>query len=514
MIRVLLVEDDRGYSRFLREILLEAKDAEFELSCAATLNDALQLLRESLFDIVLLDLGLPDADGTDALTQVAVAAPASPIVVLSSHDGLDVALESMRLGAQEYLVKGQAEHELLPRAIRYAMERKKLQVIAAAARDEAQRANAVKDDFLAMLGHELRNPLAPIVTALTLIRRHEHPKIEHELTIVDRQVQHLVRLVDDLLDVARIVRGKMALDRGVVDLADIVATGVEVASVLIDERRHQLRVDVPRGELFVDGDAARLGQVVTNLLTNAAKYTEPHGTIWVSARLDAGDVELRVRDTGIGMSQELLDRVFELFEQGPRSIDRPAGGLGLGLAIVRNLVSLHGGTVSAASEGLGKGSEIVVRFHGVPAPAAVEDTTVNVKEQPALAQAAGSRRVLVVDDNVDNAEMLDAGLTMLGHVTCLAHDGQSAVDAATEFAPDVALLDIGLPVLDGYEAARRIRANLGEATPVLVALTGYGQVSDRERSREAGFDEHLVKPINLESLQRLIVGTRARVTTS
>jgi signal transduction histidine kinase len=492
--RVLLVEDEPGYARFLREVLAEADGAAAHaLAWVGTLEDAVARLGGGAFDIVLLDLGLPDADGTEALERVSAAAPATPIVVLSALNDLDVALESMRLGAQEYLVKGQSEHLLLPRAIRYAIERKRLQEAAAAARAEAERANRAKDEFLAMLGHELRNPLAPIVTALSLMRRHEDPATARELTIVERQVQHVVRLVDDLLDVSRIARGKFELHRGVVDVADMVADGVETASPLFEGRRLALSVDVPRGRLFVDGDRMRLAQVAANLLTNAAKYTDAGGSVDVSARADGGAVELRVRDDGIGMSPDLLVRVFDIFEQGARTIDRAAGGLGLGLAIVKSIVTLHGGEVRAASGGPGKGSEFCVRLPLLPP----RERTAAPPRPAAPARAAASRRVLIVDDNEDGALLLDFALSKMGHTTRTAFDGPSALEAAVEFLPDVALLDIGLPAMDGYEVARRLRDLLGERTPALIALTGYGQESDRARSRAAGFDRHLVKPVDL-----------------
>jgi signal transduction histidine kinase len=504
--RVLLVEDDATYARFLREILLEAGESEYQFLHVQSLQDAERALRDHSFDIILLDLGLPDADGTEALTSLAPSALATPIVVLSSHDALEVALSSMRLGAQEYLVKGQAEHALLPRAMRYAIERKRLQDAAAAAREEAERANAVKDDFLAMLGHELRNPLAPIVTALALMENRKQTDITRELTIVKRQVQQVVRLVDDLLDVARIVRGRVELNREVVDLAEVVAMAVETAQPLFEERGHALQIDVPSDQLWVNGDPSRLAQVVANLLTNAAKYTLPRGSVFVVGRVDDESVELRVRDTGIGMEPELVQRVFGLFEQGPRTLDRSIGGLGLGLAIVSNLVDLHGGSVTVASEGEGKGSEFVLRFSLTMRPRASVPGTAHRRLTPVAAEEA--RRVLIVDDNVDNVELLEHGLKSLGHETCIAYDGATALDLAAQFAPDVALLDIGLPVMDGYEAARRLRSQLGDRTPLLIAITGYGQESDRARSRSAGFDAHLVKPIDLATLANHIANAR------
>jgi signal transduction histidine kinase len=494
---VLLVEDEPGYARFLREVLLEAEDDGYEAECVHSLDAALERLRAGELDIVLLDLGLPDADGTEALERVGERAPDLPVVVLSARNELDVALASMRIGAQEYLVKGQAEHLLLPRAIRYAIERKRLQSGVVAARAEAERANAVKDDFLAMLGHELRNPLAPIVSALDLLERKEHSDIDRELTILRRQVNHLVYLVSDLLDVARIAHGKVELHRSVVDVADVVSTAVETAGPLLEERGHHLSLAVPHGRWLVNGDAARLAQVVSNLLTNAAKYTEQGGHVAVRARGDGDAVELSVEDDGVGMDPALLARVFEVFVQGERQLHRSSGGLGIGLSIARRLVTLHGGTLSATSDGNGKGSCFVIRLplHLAAASARASDA----QAAPAAA-SNGARRVLIVDDNADGAEMLELALRSLGHATCVAHDGPNALAAVRTFRPDVALLDIGLPVMDGFEVARRMQAEFGARAPVLIAVTGYGQGTDRDRSRAAGFAQHLVKPVELDAL--------------
>ncbi len=498
-IRILLVEDEPGYARFLREVLLAEETRDHELTVVESLAEAVTRLRGGSFEIVLLDLGLPDADGIEALTEVSAIAPATPVVVLSSRSALEVALESVRRGAQEYLVKGQSEDLLLPRAIRHAMERKALQDAELAARNEAIRANAAKDEFLAMLGHELRNPLAPIVTALEVIRCRGSASHDRELTIIERQVGNLARLVDDLLDVARIARGKLDLDRAPLDLAEVVDAGVETAMPLINERGQTLSVDVPRGRMIVTADRARLAQVISNLLNNAAKYTGPGGTVSVTAAMEEGMAVLRVSDTGCGMSEELLSRLFGLFEQGPQSLARPDGGLGLGLAIVKSIVTLHGGTVVATSKGVGQGSEFVVRL-----PLAMA-RVVPPLARPGLASSiVPRRRVLIVDDNTDAAEMLRLGLEMLGHVVFAVHDGPSALALLAQTAPDFALLDIGLPGMDGYELARRIQTAVGDHAPVLVAVTGYGQEADQHRARASGFSHHLVKPIKLEAIVELI----------
>jgi PAS domain S-box-containing protein len=369
-------------------------------------------------------------------------------------------------------------------------------------RQAAESASRAKDEFLAMLGHELRNPLAPIMTALQLMRLRGDARLERERDVIERQVSHLTRLVDDLLDVSRIARGKVELKKEPVEVAEIVAKAIEQASPLLEQRTHALDLHVPRLGLLVEADPTRLGQVVSNLLTNAAKYTEAGGRIAVTAWRADDEVCISVRDTGIGISPEMLPRVFDLFAQEAQAADRAQGGLGLGLTIVRNLVDLHGGTVDARSEGLGLGSEFVVRLPALAAPAVAA-----LAEPAPPADVVFDRdalRVLVVDDNRDAADMLVEVLRSFGHHPRAAHDGPAALKVCGEFKPDVALLDIGLPVMDGYELAERIRDLPGFERIRLVAVTGYGQDSDRERSRLAGFHHHLVKPIDIDLIDSVI----------
>ena len=387
-------------------------------------------------------------------------------------------------------------------AARLHAERAELLVRERRARADAESASRAKDEFLAILGHELRNPLAPIVTALQLMQLRGAAAVERERTVIERQTQHLVRLVDDLLDVSRITRGKVELKRERVELATVVARAIEMASPLIEQRRHDLKVRVPARGLAVDADPARLAQVIANLLTNAAKYTERGGQIAVTAARDGDQLELRVRDTGIGIAPDVLPRVFDMFVQEQQALDRSQGGLGLGLTIVRSLVALHGGTVAAHSEGRGRGSEITIRL---PAAAQLAEPPPDAEPSPAAPGLERSgRRILVVDDNEDAAALLADLLDAQGHTTRVAHDGPAALRAAEAFEPELALLDIGLPVMDGYELAQRLRQRPGADTLQLVAVTGYGQDSDRQRAAEAGFDAHLVKPVNLERLERVI----------
>ena len=367
-------------------------------------------------------------------------------------------------------------------------------------REAAEAANRAKDEFLAMLGHELRNPLAPIITALQLLKLRGIEGGERERNIIERQVKHLVGLVDDLLDVSRITRGKVELRREPVETAEFIARAVEVASPLLEQQRHHLTLDVPRSGLLVDGDATRLAQVVANLLTNAAKYTEPGGLIALRAFEDGEDTVVEVRDTGVGIDPDVLPFVFDMFVQERQTIERSRGGLGLGLAIVRSLVTLHGGSVTAQSDGKGQGATFTVRLPRVVAPVPHLEPAADA---PAATVPLRSR-VLIVDDNEDAAMMLSEMMSAFGFVTRYVHDGLTALRVAEEFDPDIALLDIGLPVMDGFELARRFRAHPTLSRTRLVAITGYGQEQDRRESAAAGFIAHLVKPVQIEQLRDLV----------
>jgi len=368
-----------------------------------------------------------------------------------------------------------------------------------AARERAESATRAKDEFLAMLGHELRNPLAPILTALELMRLKGLASREQD--VIQRQVGHLTRLVDDLLDVSRITRGKIELALTPVELASVVARAIELASPLFEQRQHRMDVDVPPHGLGVCGDVDRLAQVIVNLLTNAAKYSDPHSTIEISGSRVGETVELKVRDYGVGIAPDMLAHIFDAFVQQPQTLDRSHGGLGLGLTIVRSLVEKHGGSVDARSAGVGRGSEFVVRLPFEPVP---DVTRLALPPKPSVQPRA--ERVLVVDDNEDAAQLLQDALEHLGYTVAIAHDGPTAVTRAREFEPDVALLDIGLPVMDGYELAQRLRQERGDKPLLLIAVTGYGQEQDRSRSLAVGFKEHIVKPIALDALEAALAG--------
>jgi CheY-like chemotaxis protein len=353
------------------------------------------------------------------------------------------------------------------------------------------------------LAHELRNPLAPIRNAVQLLRMlgSEEPGLKTPREIIDRNVNQMVRLVDDLLDVSRITRGKIRLQMGRINAVDILGQALEISRPWIDERGHRLTLKTPDRPVWINGDAARLAQVVSNLLNNAAKYTDPGGQICVSLETADGEAVLKVRDNGVGMAPEMLEEIFGLFTQVDRSPERAQGGLGIGLTLVRKLVEMQHGRVEAHSAGLGQGSEFAVYLPLLAdeAPALREPAA---GDQPVA--ASGRLRVLAVDDNMDAASTLALLIQISGHDVRTAHDGPSALAAAQAYRPDVILLDIGLPGLDGYEVAQRLRAMPIGADMVLVALTGYGQDEDRRRSIAAGFDHHLVKPASPQTLMKLL----------
>jgi signal transduction histidine kinase/ActR/RegA family two-component response regulator len=378
-------------------------------------------------------------------------------------------------------------------------EREQLLAEATDARTVAEASARAKDEFLAMLGHELRNPLSPIVTALHLLRMRK-PEVEREYAVIERQVHHLTGLVDDLLDVSRITRGKIQLKRQTFELREVVDQALEMSAPLFEQREQTLHVDVPGGGCAVVGDRARLAQVVSNLLVNASKYTPPAGSVWVTVGHEAGDVVLRVRDTGRGLSMDLLPRVFDLFVQGPRAIDRQEGGLGLGLTLVKQLVQLHGGSVQADSAGPDQGSTFTVRLP----VAAVAPQRQSGESHPA--DSGRSLRVLIVDDNVDALEMLSTLVSTWGHQVLAVGDTSAALERGVVFNPDVALLDIGLPVMDGYELAAALRVRVYPSRPLFIAVTGYGQSHDVARSLSEGFAAHLVKPIDADQLERALAG--------
>ncbi len=371
---------------------------------------------------------------------------------------------------------------------------------------ELREADRRKDEFLATLAHELRNPLAPIRNSVHILKMTDgiDPAAQHVCEMVERQVNHMVRLVDDLMEVSRITRGFVELRKEETDLAAIVRTAVETSKPIIEDAEHQLVISLPKDRIPLYGDVVRLGQIVSNLLNNAAKYTDRGGQIWLSAHTVGTNAILSVRDSGIGISKEMLPVVFEMFMQADRSTKRSQSGLGIGLTLVRRLVEMHGGTVSVESPGEGHGSEFVV---SLPVAASHSKKMDRLAGNPKLA-ALPQRSVLVVDDNQDAASSLGMLLKVLGADVHIAHSGQMALDMIESNQPDVVLMDIGMPGMDGFEVARRIREHAEFDGIVLIALTGWGQEEDRNRTQSVGFDHHLVKPADISALQTLLISAR------
>jgi signal transduction histidine kinase/ActR/RegA family two-component response regulator len=409
------------------------------------------------------------------------------------------------------------ESERLTRELEHRVAERTAELEAAITRQielarQLRQADRRKDEFLALLAHELRNPLAPMRNAVNYMRVKD--SIDPDLTwcrdVIDRQTSQLTRLVDDLLDVSRITQGKVKLRRETVNLAEVVTDAAESSRPLIDSHGHQLIVTLPQHPVRVDGDAARLIQVVSNLLNNAAKYQNDGGLIEVTLSSSDGVGSITVRDRGVGIEPELMSHVFDLFWQAERTPDREQGGLGIGLSLVRNLVEIHGGTVRATSDTNGGGTEFEVRLPALP-EAAVVDSPRRTEAMPE--EAAALRRILIVDDKQDAADSMAMLLRLCGHQVLVAHGAHQALEIAAAASPSVVLLDIGLPEMDGYEVCRRLRKQ-GMADTQIIAMTGYGQDRDRQLSQEAGFDAHTVKPVDLDEVLKLLAShPRSRVAT-
>jgi signal transduction histidine kinase/CheY-like chemotaxis protein len=406
---------------------------------------------------------------------------------------LSVVQSALRARRQQYEIRdAMVERE------RQAME------LASQAKD-LREADRRKDEFLATLAHELRNPLAPIRTGLDILKRTaSEAAAARTREMMDRQLRHMVRLIDDLLDVSRITRGKMDLQKEPVTLPGVIEAAVEASRPLVEAGHHRLTVSLPDDQRPFRADPTRMAQIISNLLSNAAKYSHAGGQIVVDGRRDGPDVVIQVRDQGVGILRENLSEIFAMFSQVNRTLDRAKGGLGIGLALVRRLTEMHGGTVTAESEGANRGSTFTVRIPAEASP------TAGLAEGGGLAGRPDARRILIVDDNIDAAETLSEFLELSGHQTRLAHTGPEAIDAAVMFHPAVVLLDIGLPGMDGYEVAHRLREDPSLSKTTLVAVTGWGTDEDKRKATRAGFDFHLTKPVLTESIEKLIANVTAK----
>jgi signal transduction histidine kinase len=494
--RVLIFPPTRRDGEVTQELLTRHGLSCMVCSSAAAVADEIALGAAAL---VLTDAALSAPGLNRVLSELARQPPWSDIpVVMLCHTSTTSTVSSIVAALTNVtLLDRPASARTLVSAVQTAIRsrlrqyqtREQLKALRQA-EERLLTADRRKDDFLAMLAHELRGPLAPIRNASELLARTPDRGTRSVSEILKRQSRHLSRMVDDLLDVSRITRGLVELQLRPTNLAEVIGIAIESVEPLIHEKRHTMHVDLGTAPLHVNGDSARLVQCVANIVTNAAKYTDPGGTIQVKLRERDREAVISVRDDGVGMPASLLPHIFDLFVQADRSLDRAQGGLGIGLSVVKQLVERHGGTVTAESEGTGKGACLEIRLP-------LQSAALSVPT-PVTPPRASARRVLIVDDNVDAADSLAMLLKMDGHDVEPVYDPTIALRRASEFDPDVILLDIGLPVMNGYEVARRLRGTGNKAR--LIALTGYGQAKDLEQAREAGFDSHLVKPVELPAL--------------
>ena len=528
--RIVFADDNADMRAYVRELLAPHYSVEVVVDGAA----ALEVARRQKADLLLSDIMMPRLDGFGLLKAVRQDEDLreTPVILLSARAGEESRIEGLEAGADDYLVKPFSARELLARVgallelTKLRREREQalsrahaeLQLRAADA-VEAQRiaeesnrklraseealreADRRKSEFIALLGHELRNPLSPISTAGELLSRTLEPGSRAQIAtdMIKRQTAHLTRLVDDLLDIGRITQGRIQLERKPIALAGVIAQAVETVEPQLREKQHQISIVTSSSRpLYVNGDFARLVQCIVNVLSNAAKYSDPGSWIRIETRAEGATAVIAISDNGVGISAELLPSIFDLFVQSDRTLDRAQGGLGIGLSVVKRLIEMHDGQVSARSAGLGHGSTFELRLPRTARPEAVSPTGVPLKAPP--------RRVLVVDDNVDAANSLAMLLGVEGHEAQVAYGSREALERIESFQPDVALLDIGLPEINGYELARRLRVLPQLEGLRLVALTGYGQPEDHERTRAAGFDDHLVKPVDTSTLERTLAG--------
>ena len=493
---LLLNVDDDDTMRYVKSRIL--RTAGFEVIEASDGATAMRLLHERAPDLVLMDVKLPDANGRELAKQIKADPELAKVVVLqtsASHVDSHHRVASLDAGADGYLVEPMEPEELVAN-VRALLRMRQAEHELKEALEKLREADRRKDEFLAMLAHELRNPLAPIRNGVEILKSDDAEVRERARRLIGRQVAHMSRLVDDLLEVSRITQGKVALQKLPVPLAGVLEAALETVRPLVLAEQQVLEVRVEDG-LWLEADAVRMAQVVGNLLQNAVKFTPPHGRIALEAVGEGEELVLRVRDNGVGMAADVLPNVFELFAQGDRSLDRAQGGLGIGLSLVRALVEMHGGRAEAASEGPGRGSVFTLRLpRCAPRPRAAP---------PAAPRAPREgRRILVVEDNLDSAEAMLLLLRGAGHDVTVINDGAEALAVARSLRPEVVLLDIGLPGMDGYALARELRLLDETRGARMIAVSGYGQPRDRERSRDAGFDLHLVKPVDPERLTAAI----------
>jgi signal transduction histidine kinase len=505
----ILIVDDLPEKILVYKTILE--DLNQNLITAHSGEEALKLVLKHEFAVILLDVNMPSIDGfeTASLIRKRKKSARTPIIFLTAFtDEINIA-QGYASGAVDYL-STPVVPEVLKAKIRvfielYQMRQQAMfQAQERARREAAEEADRRKDEFLATLAHELRNPLAPLRNALQLLQlpNLKPDMIHNAYQIMDRQLQHMVRLVDDLMDVSRITRGKIELRLEHATLQNIIENAVETVKTFIEERQHTLVLDIQKEPIVIKADVVRISQVFANLLNNAAKYTDPGGKITITVTEQNGTANICIRDTGVGIAREQLPNVFDIFMQIDSSLTRAQGGLGIGLTLVRNLVEMHQGSVEAQSDGLNKGSAFFVNLPSIKQKnAALRPESRSHVMQPPEQEAY---KILIVDDNEASAKTLGWMLEILGHEVILAFNGPEALERSQIFKPHVVLLDIGLPKMSGYEVCEAMRQQVGLENTVFAAQTGWGQEEHRRRSREAGFHHHLVKPISSESLQSIL----------
>lgn len=537
-VRVLLVEDDDDDFLLTKELFDELPRGAYQLERVASFDAALEAFHRGQHDVYLLDYRLGQRTGIELIVEAARLGCHAPMIMLTGQREREVDLLATKTGAVDYLVKDELTVTSLERSMRYALQQRRHQdamrqvnqhlerrvqerTAELAKLNEALRvevlertrveeqlrhADRKKDEFLATLAHELRNPLSPLTAAVQLIGLEpENTSHVRELaTVMSRQLSQLVRLIDDLLDVSRISGGKLQLRKTYVSLGEPIAAALDVSRPIIETARHALQVSLPSDLLVLEGDQVRLTQIISNLLINAAKYTPPGGAIQLSVQVEEGNAVLRVRDTGVGIPLEMQSRIFDLFTQVDSSQTRTQGGLGIGLTLVKTLVEMHQGTISVFSRGPGTGSEFTVRLPLSTAPAVRRAGATDSLPEVGNSQQRAARRVLVVDDSESAAHLLARLLTKLGQQVHVSHSAEDALSVVTEFQPDLVISDIGMPGMSGMELAQRLRSLSDLKQPLLVALTGYGQESDRQQVLAAGFDKHLTKPIGMAILEQLL----------
>ena len=533
-VNILLVDDQPGKLLSYEAILSELGE---NLIKASSGREALEHLLKHDITVVLMDVSMPELDGFE-LAEIIRQHPRfqkTAIIFVSAVHLSDLdRLKGYQSGAVDYvsvpiipeLLRAKVSifaelyrktrdserltRELEDRVLERTAELEELMQRQTALTDQLREADRRKDEFLALLAHELRNPLAPVLNAVGIMRLKQtsDPELIWCRDVIERQANQLTRLVDDLLDISRITLGKIKLRAEPLELSQAIHGAIELSRPLIDARKHQLQVQIPEIPCHLKGDLARLTQAIANILNNSAKYQNDGGRIELSVEMEGREALIRVRDQGIGITPDLLGKVFDPFSQGERALDRSEGGLGIGLSLVKHVVEMHGGTVSAASEGADRGSEFVIRIPCLQE----QETNGKPLAGAAAAQPEGdARRILVVDDSQDAAESLAMLLSLRGHHVQVAFNGSRALELISTGLPEVILLDIGLPGMDGYEVCRRAR-QLGRPNALIVAMTGYGQERDRQLSREAGFDCHTVKPVDFNDLMAILAKGRAPAT--